>query len=209
MSNAKGHSLENMIELGCAWYRQKGIAEIGKTPEPFRVLKLLGSNKFTAVFIGKAQPDFQGTLNNGKSIVFEAKYTSNKERRINKSVITKAQETYLQSHFEKNAVVGVCVGIHNTYSFIPWNVWMNMKSIYGRLYMTEKETKDFEVKTLGGINFLDYVASVPPKINKSKGTEMMARAMQSSEDTTEKLELFMERYVAGQGVRDEKKPSKS
>lgn len=39
-NNAQGKLFEKMILTGCAEYRQKGIAEIEKTPEPFSVVIL-------------------------------------------------------------------------------------------------------------------------------------------------------------------------
>ncbi|MBP1040397.1 Holliday junction resolvase RecU [Vagococcus sp. BWB3-3] len=156
VNNARGHSFEEMILQGCEYYRRKGLAEISKTPEPFRVIQKLGDGEFKVRSAGKAQPDFQGTLLGGQAIVFEAKYSLSKERRINKSVLSAAQESYLRSHYEKGALTGVCVGVHNTYAFIQWNIWEEMKSRYGRKYMTEKDLGPFKVLTPGMIRFLDY-----------------------------------------------------
>lgn len=155
-NNARGHSFEDMILLGCEFYRRKGLAEVSKTPEPFRVTQKLGNGEFKVRSAGKAQPDFQGTLLGGQAIVFEAKYSISEKRRIQKSVLSEAQETFLKSHYEKGALAGVCVGIHNTYAFIPWNVWEEMKERYGRKYLTEQELGPFKVNTPGMIRFLDY-----------------------------------------------------
>lgn len=156
-NNAQGKIFEKMILAGCKEYRQKGIAEIEKTPEPFSVVKLLGKGKFTGQFHKnqKAQPDFQGTLNNGRSIAFEAKCTT--DIQIKKSVISKAQQEYLQYHTELGAYTGVCVLVNKTCGFIPWIIWTNMKEFYGRQYMTEEEVENFAVETFGHIRFLNFL----------------------------------------------------
>ena len=154
-SSNQGKVFEKLIQAACDYYRRKGYAEVEKTPEPFMVTKLLGGNTFTGKFIGKAQPDFQGTIAGGGSIIFEAKTTS--KDRIRQSVITKAQSGYLNSHHELGATVGVCVHIGRTYAFVPWPVWINMKEKFGRKYILEMEIKKYEVSTPGMILFLDNV----------------------------------------------------
>lgn len=70
-----GEHFESLIERTCRSYSKEGVAEIKKTPEPLRVVQPLGKGQFRAVFTKKAQPDFQGTLTGGRSVVFEAKHT--------------------------------------------------------------------------------------------------------------------------------------
>lgn len=161
ISNELGHQLEMLILLGCQYYKQKDIAEVGQIPEPFRVTNTRRDGTFEARFTGNAQPDFQGTLNNGRSIVFEAKATRNKDRVIKQSVISDNQEKCLQSHYEMGALTGVCVQIHNTVAFVPWETWSQMKVLYGRKYMSEKEIETFKVETPGHIAFLsNYLKGV-------------------------------------------------
>lgn len=38
-NNAQGQFFEQQIERACNYYREKNIANIHKTPEPFRVIK--------------------------------------------------------------------------------------------------------------------------------------------------------------------------
>lgn len=80
-NNALGLLFEDLVTAGCEYYGEKGTAQIRKTPEDFRVLKKeRGANgkyngKFKGQFLKNAQPDFQGTLPGGRSVVFETKTT--------------------------------------------------------------------------------------------------------------------------------------
>lgn len=156
-SNAQGHLFEDLIKMACGHYREKGKAIVEKMPEPFRVLKK-DRNRGTALvqFTSHAQPDFIGTLRNGKTIIFEAKCTLTD--RIKQDVITPTQATALENHFKMGAVVGVCVGIKDNYYFIPWIVWKDMKNTYGHKYMTEAEVEKYKVRFTGnGVMFLDLI----------------------------------------------------
>lgn len=96
ISRATGEGFETQILTACAYYRAHGIAEIDKTPEPIKVISGRHQNpsgcwSFEAVFTKQAQPDFQGTLCGGSSVVFEArprtktascKVRSRKSRRV-------------------------------------------------------------------------------------------------------------------------------
>lgn len=151
-NNNRGHQLEMLISLGCKYYRSKGIAEIEKTPEPFRTTKSNRDGTFEGRFTGNAQPDFQGTIKGGQSIVFEAKATSTDK--LKQSVLSDEQTRCLASHYYLGAICGVCCNIGKTYAFVPWSIWEQMKDLYGRKYMTEKELQDFSVRAPGYIDFL-------------------------------------------------------
>ena len=95
VNNAQGHSFEDYIKSACVLYSQQGRAEIEKTPEPFRVTaKNRKDGTFSGRFTAHAQPDFQGTLDGGRSIVFEAKYTTTD--RLKKEAVTEEQAKRLQ-----------------------------------------------------------------------------------------------------------------
>ena len=96
VNNAQGHSFEEYIKAGCALYSRQGRAEIDKTPEPFRVMEKLGGGIFKGRFTAPAQPDFQGTLAGGRSIVFEAKHTTTD--RLKRDVLTGEQQDTLARH---------------------------------------------------------------------------------------------------------------
>ncbi|MBD5117614.1 MAG: phage portal protein [Clostridiales bacterium] len=98
VNNAQGHSFEEYIKDACALYSRQGRAEIEKTPEPFRVLEKLRDGIFKGRFTAPAQPDFQGTLDGGRSIVFEAKYTTTD--RLKRDVLTGEQQDALDNFYE-------------------------------------------------------------------------------------------------------------
>lgn len=155
MSNDQGDLFENLINQACLYYKNKDIAMIEKTPEPFRVMKKLDKEQLVVRPIGKAQPDYKGTLRGGRAIVFEAKMTG--KDRIQKSVITKHQGDCLDLHEEMGAVAGVCCLVGKVAAFVPWQVWKNMKEQYGRQYMTVEELAAYQVPTFGYIDFLHDV----------------------------------------------------
>ncbi|MBS6063662.1 MAG: Holliday junction resolvase RecU [Peptostreptococcaceae bacterium] len=151
-NNAAGRLFENGIEIACGIYKEKGIASITKIPEPFRVLEKTRTGIFKGRFIAKAQPDFQGTLADGRSIIFEAKYTSTET--IKKNTVTQMQAEVLEEHFKLGAKAGVCVGIQEEYFFVPWEVWREMEKVIGKKSATKKDLKPWSVKWYQGIMFL-------------------------------------------------------
>ena len=152
INNAQGQHFEREILAGCRIYADKKIAFIDKTPEPFRVSKKSRDGVFTGRFSTPAQPDFQGTLYGGRSIMFEAKRTS--KDRINRNVLTDTQMEVLEKHNRIGAMCGVCVNIQDDFFFIPWNVWRDMKEVFGRQYLTAADAKEYKVKFDGAVHFL-------------------------------------------------------
>lgn len=155
VNNAQGHAFESYIKTGCQIYSEKKRAEIDKTPEPFRVMKKYRDGTFTGRFVSLAQPDFKGTLSNGQSIVFEAKYTSTDKFR--REVVTKEQADCLDRHKNLGAVAAVCAGMQDEFYFVPWDVWKNMKTHFGHNYATKENLYPYRVKFTGAVLFLDYV----------------------------------------------------
>lgn len=154
LSNAQGQHFEREILAGCRRYKDLGLAVIDKTPEPFRVMKKNPNGVFTGRFTALAQPDFQGTLKNGRSIVFEAKMTL--KDRIQRNVLTDTQMQALEAHEGLGAFAAVCVSIGNGFYFIPWEAWRDMKDIYGHQYVTPEQIAEYEVKFDGSVRFLEY-----------------------------------------------------
>ena len=154
-NNMIGQAFEGYIKTGCEYYAQHGRAAIDKTPEPFRVMSKGQDGIFTGRFTAPAQPDFQGTLSGGRSICFEAKYTTTD--RLRRGVLTDAQMSALALHAELGAMAGVCAGIDDAFFFIPWDAWRRMKEIHGRQYVTAKDLDLYRVRFTGAILFLDYV----------------------------------------------------
>ena len=152
-NNAQGHFFEGFIKTACAVYKQKGIAYVEKMPEPFMVLEKRDKGIFKGRFIAHAQPDFMGTLSGGRSICFEAKYTSTDK--LGQNVLTGEQWDSLEQHWKAGAKAGVCAGIGDVYAFIPWPVWRSMQDIYGRKYMTAEDLEPYRVRFNGACMFLD------------------------------------------------------
>jgi len=157
VNNAQGHFFESYIKSACSYYKDNGIANIDKIPEPFRVKKKHQDGSFTGYFTALAQPDFQGTLKGGRSIVFEAKYTTTD--RIKRSVLTDEQMKALETHLVLGAMAAVCVGIQDDFFFIPWEIWRDMKQLYKRQYLISEDIKKYKVRFNGSVLFMDYIDS--------------------------------------------------
>lgn len=146
-----GEHFEKIIEAGCSWYKDRGEAEIQKTPEPVKQLgKMDARGRFLACYEKQAQPDFKGTLPGGRSVVFEAKHTDGD--RIEYSRVTKEQRERLESHYQLGAVAFVMVSFNlQFFCRIPWSIWRDMKRIYGRKYITFEECGRYRVPYISGV----------------------------------------------------------
>lgn len=154
-SRAVGAWFEGQIAAACNHYISKGHAVIYKTPEPTKQLSKMDRNgRFTACYEKKAQPDFEGTLKTGRSVIFEAKYTS--AGQIKHDAVTATQETHLNFHSRLGAVCFVLVafGPNDIYR-IPWETWEGMKRIYGRKYIKPEDVQEYRVHQRKGI--LDFL----------------------------------------------------
>ena len=156
LSNAAGMHFEKDILRGCEKYRQQGIAVINKVAEPYRVLRNNRDGSFYGRHTGKAEPDFKGVLIGGRAVAFEAKSTS--KTRIQKSAVTVEQAEWLEEQFNMGAVAFVCVFIREWVFSVPWQVWRDMKVIYGKRYLLPDDIKRFRVDYHpDGVRFLEYV----------------------------------------------------
>ena len=155
VNNAQGHFFEGAIKAACALYSERERADVDKTPEPFRVMEKGRDGIFTGRFTARAQPDFQGTLAGGQSIVFEAKYTTTD--RMKRDVLTKEQQDALERHAARGALAAVCAGIGDKFFFVPWQIWRDMKQLYGRKYVTAADLEPWRVRFNGAVLFLDYI----------------------------------------------------
>ena len=154
VNNAQGHAFEDLIKRGCTTYLMQDRAIIDKTPEPFCVMEKSRDGIFKGRFTARAQPDFQGTLAGGRSIVFEAKYTTTD--RMKRDVLTEEQRDALERHAARGAVAAVCAGIGDKFFFVPWSVWRDMKEHFGRKYVTAANLEPFRVRFNGAVLFLDW-----------------------------------------------------
>lgn len=142
-----GQNFETQIENICEIYKLSKLAIIEKTPEPLKVLKHLDGGHFDAIFVKSAQPDFKGTLNGGRTIVFDAKFTETD--RIRYQVLSDFQRQTLNQYAEFGAMSFVLVGFLNGNMYkIDINTWNNMKEIFGRKCITQEELDkgNFRVK---------------------------------------------------------------
>lgn len=155
VNRKNGEVLEQYILEACDYYRVHKIADIDKTPEPFKVLSGMkrlscGTPGFEGVFAKKAQPDFKGTLAGGRAVVFEAKCSTT--GRILQSEVTETQAESMKSHSALGADVFVIVSLDLTTFFrVPWGVWVTMKERFGHKYMNQADLSPFEIKFKNGI----------------------------------------------------------
>ena len=160
VNRAQGLAFENLIERGLDYYRRQGLAVVEKTPEPMRVIKSLSGGRFQAVFTKKAQPDYKGTLNGGRAVVFEAKYTGSDS--IEQSRVTPEQVAALEAHCQAGALCFVLVGFESGTEMwcIPWPVWRNMQNYFGHKHIKHIElSRETRVRTIivPGIGYVPLI----------------------------------------------------
>ncbi|MDR2513889.1 MAG: Holliday junction resolvase RecU [Christensenellaceae bacterium] len=156
VNHAQGKRFEDYIEQSLAYCEQRGIGTVEKTPEPMRPTKRLDGGKFIAFYEKQAQPDYKGTLKGGRSVVFEAKHTT--DERIDQNRVTQEQGSRLDKHASMGAECFVVVGFSmNDFFKVPWEVWRDMKNHFGRKYATIEELEQYRVATgkMGYLLILD------------------------------------------------------
>lgn len=164
INNAQGRFFEEQVERACNYYREKGIANIHKTPEPFRVLKKNQGGRFIGQFIKRAEPDFKGVFMTGQAIVFECKYTS--KNKIQKSVLSENQNKELERNSNLKSITAVCIcfaeGLQERYFFVPFEIWKDMEKRFGKKSVTADDLKEFEVfyRYSRGVDFLQHIKIV-------------------------------------------------
>ena len=150
-SRIMGDHFENLIAASLRWYEDKGVACIEKTPEPMKPLRAPNrQGQFLACYVKAGQPDFKGTLTGGRSVVFEAKHTDGD--RIEYNRLTDEQVEKLSTHHKLGAAAFVLVsfGLQDFYR-IPWEVWRDMKAIYGRKHIKQPELEPYRVQYIAGV----------------------------------------------------------
>ena len=144
VSRAQGRRFEERLDDSFAYYADRGFAIVEKTPEPMRPTKSLGNGKFIAFFEKKAQPDYKGTIKGGRTVLFEAKFTSTD--RMTQDRVGRDQSEYLSRYQRLGARCYVVVGFASGDVYrIPWDVWSNMKTFFGRKYVKETDLEKFRV----------------------------------------------------------------
>lgn len=151
-SKIAGETLESIIDIACEYYESEKIACIEKTPEAFRVTNKRQSSKgfiFEGVFTKKCQPDYKGTLKGGIAVCFEAKHTDSEDIKQNR--VSKEQWNRLETHWQLGAKTFVLVSIKmQDFYRVPWNIWRDMKGIYGRKYMNMAALEEYRVPYSNG-----------------------------------------------------------
>lgn len=143
-NRAEGQMFEAVLDRTFAYYSEKGYALIDKTPEPFKIIKRLEQTRFIGCFIKRAQPDYKGTIKGGRSVIFEAKYTSTD--RITQDRVSDAQWSYMDRATELGARCFVLAGFKSGGIYrIPWPVWSDMKKKFGHKYVTEKDLSEYRI----------------------------------------------------------------
>ena len=143
-NRAEGQLFEAVLDRTFAYYSEKGYALIDKTPEPFKIIKRLEQMRFIGCFVKRAQPDYKGTIKGGRSVIFEAKYTSTD--RITQDRVSDAQWSYMDRATELGARCFVLAGFKSGGIYrIPWPVWSDMKKKFGHKYVTEKDLSEYRI----------------------------------------------------------------
>lgn len=158
-----GKAFEKLVDAACEDYMKQKIAFIEKTPEPMKVIRSLGSGRFEAYFEKQAQPDYKGTLRNGRCVCFDAKHTSGD--RIEKSRLSVEQEESLRFHHQMGAVSFILVGFNMMeFYVIPWSVWNEMEKLFRYKHIKHEElmsptNAQYRVNTING-RAADFMSTV-------------------------------------------------
>ena len=140
----KGRRFEARLNEAFTYYLERGFADVNKTPEPMRVTKNLGNGKFLAFYEKKAQPDYEGTIKGGRSVIFEAKFTDTD--RMEQTRVTPEQAKYIDRKHRLGARCFVLAGFGSGEVYcIPWSVWTCMKELFGRKYVRETDLEKYRV----------------------------------------------------------------
>lgn len=146
IAKANGKRFEKMLDDSFAYYAQKGYAIIEKTPEPMHPTKSLGNGKFIAHYEKQAQPDYKGIIKGGRTVMFEAKFTT--ADRMEQSRVLQSQQDYMDRHQALGARCFVIAGFNSGGVYcVPWSVWKAMKETFGRKYVTEPDLEKYQVQT--------------------------------------------------------------
>ena len=159
ISRANGEQFEKMIMAAAAFYEEKGISVIDKTPEPMRVLRPYDRKKgqFVCCFAKQAQPDFKGVLEDATMILFDAKHTDRNQ--ISLGVVTREQEECFERYMKLGAMCFIVVSIgFRKYYRVPWIVFRDMQKIFGHKYMNEEQLQPYRIFYKNGVlRFLDGI----------------------------------------------------
>lgn len=136
-SRKNGRVFEDMIERACKFYEEAGMARITKVPEARRVVGRTAGRGSLMICANaaKADPDFMGSVApDGKCMVFDAKHTDKGKILLN--ALTDNQRDIMAAHEKCGARCFVAVSFgFEKYYMIPYELWRNMKKVFGRQYI--------------------------------------------------------------------------
>lgn len=143
-----GDNFEKLIDLSCNRYASKGVAYISKTYPPFTATGRNG-NLITGFYGNKGQPDFSGTLADGRSIVFEAKHTNTTN--IPFSRIAHHQKRALERHGKLGADAFILIAFRfEAFYKVPISEWIDLERNIGKKSVNEKDLAFYKLETNGG-----------------------------------------------------------
>ena len=144
-NRAQGLAFEDIVSSACEHYRLMGLAHIEKTPEPMKIIGVINRKlgHFKAVFEKSAQPDYKGTMQGGRAVVFDAKSTETD--RIQQNAVTQKQWDALDLHEEMGAWCFILVSLGWKYYRVPWAKWKTMKEDCGHKYMNAADLTPYEL----------------------------------------------------------------
>lgn len=151
-NRAHGKAFEDLISRSFDMLERDMVCCIEKTPEPMKVLRPVGEGRFLCCFSKKAQPDYKGTMSGGQSIVIEAKHTEKDS--ISASVVTSEQAKKLNVHAALGARCFVLSELGYDHYLVPWDVWRQAKTNFGKLTMTKDDLAPYFRPVSGGVLLL-------------------------------------------------------
>lgn len=139
-NKASGENCEKRLDAVFSRLAADGVCNIQKTPEPMRVVgRGARSGTFNAVYTQQAQPDYQGTMRGGRSVVLEAKFTSTEK--IALSRISDEQAKQLDIHLQLGALCGVICCFSGQFAFITWQDWKTIPARCGHRHLTAADAQ--------------------------------------------------------------------
>lgn len=142
---AKRHGAEFEARLKEYFNLQKnlGICDIRKQNEALKPVRSNGKGGFFSVYTEPSGCDYFGTMENGISIVLEAKHRDSD--RLSQSDLTEIQHEHLLNVAKLKGLAVVIVEFSDRKVFaLPYLLLLNSKEIFGFKHIKESELKGFE-----------------------------------------------------------------
>ncbi len=154
----RGMISENIIELTCKQYEDRGLAVIRKVPTPVKVV----SNKkgrVSGFYEKKSTVDFDGVLSSGRFIAFDSKETRLKSLPLEN--IHQHQLDYMEKVSGMNGIAFLIVYFHHIDTYYR----LDIKTLLGYVESPWKNKQDKPLKSIP-IKFFETYAT---KIKSNNG----------------------------------------